>query len=165
MNKEQAILDALPGTSKHICQTCNLPQSTVSKLLAQLILLNKAFHAGWFKSESGMASMVYARGPMPEGFTLPEAPRSARAKAKPANVSRGTKEIRTPTAPHTLKQWDAENCTDHLFNRDREPFRMPEPHYLMVALYGLQIVTPKPVDEWVSTPIIKASQPETETEN
>lgn len=155
--KENAILEALPGTAKHLCQTCQLPQATVSKLINKLILQNRAFHAGWVKPAGAMASMVYARGPKPLGYEPPAKPQSPRAR-KAASVSRETpkpKPIATPSAAHSLRLWDAENSTDHLFRKDAEPFSIP-PQPALMALFGDEFMNGKTsakFDEWTSKPL------------
>lgn len=164
--KEAAILACLPGTSKYICDKCQLPQATVSKLLAKLILRNRAYQSGWLKPPGGMASQVYTAGPKPEGFTLPERPGKARkssVKAATCTPPHTTpKQLGAPAAPHSLRMWDQENSTDHLFNHETEPVTIP-PHMALFMMYGEQYVTPKRVDEWQTTPIISTHQPKAQT--
>lgn len=127
--KEECILKAMPGTAKHICETCHLPQATVSKLLAKLQLRNRVYHFGWEHPAGIMASMVYVRGPKPEGFIAPARPRSLQVKAKPPKLS--AKPAPAPVAPRkpalpSVAEWDEECNTSELFKHDPAPRTLPK---------------------------------------
>lgn len=146
--KEQCILDAMPGTAKEIERKCRLPQATVSKLIAKLILRNKAFHAGWIKPEGVQASMVFQRGPAPAGYVPPERP--TKAPSKPASTRKTWQPA--PVAPKPINAdvaaWDAECDTSHLFSHDKRVTPIPQ-HIGLFAMYGEQFVTAsitKPLD-------------------
>lgn len=117
MSKEDAILRALPGTAKHIRNKTGLPQATVSKLLAKLKQRNLAYHSSWEYVPGVMSAMIYAAGPLPAGYRVPERPRSDHARlrwSKPMRLALAPEMGHKPALP-TRAEWDEECRTDHLF--------------------------------------------------